>query len=172
MIRDNGDTATATATAWGNCNDTAGSPCRSPNQLRLNPRLSSAIPQIPLAALVLGMALGAGMAHAQSAPPPKPAPAPAVQPQGRGADPASQPAPQPRRRALDIRAQAPAPEVVTIRPREIPGFSRALLAPAVFQPPRQFTQVSEDRRTVVIFPGALPIVAPLTLPTPPSPRPE
>lgn len=112
------------------------------------------------------------MAHGQGAPPPKPAPAPVVQPQGRGAEPASQPVPQQRRRALDIRAQAPAPEVVTIRPREIPEFSRALLAPALFQPPSLFTQVSQDRRTVIIFPGALPIVAPQSLPIPPSPRPE
>ena len=112
------------------------------------------------------------MAHGQGAPPPKPAPAPVVQPQGRGAEPARQPVPQQRRRALDIRAQAPAPEVVTIRPREIPEFSRALLAPALFQPPSLFTQVSQDRRTVIIFPGALPIVAPQLLTIPPSPRPE
>ena len=172
IVRDNLDTATATA--GGSYDDIAVSHCRSPNQyqLQLDPRLSSTIPRIPLLALVLGMALGAGMAHAQGAAPPKPAPAPIVRPQGHGTDPAGQPAPQQRRRALDIRAQAPAPEVVTIRPREIPEFSRALLAPVVFQAPRLFTQVGQDRRTVVIFPGALPIVVPPTLPTPLSPRPE
>jgi hypothetical protein len=57
---------------------------------------------------------------------------------------------QQRRRTLDIRATAPAPEVVTIRPREIPAFDRALLAPAMLRPPQNTAP-----RTVVIFPGFL-----------------
>ena len=70
-------------------------------------------------------------------------------------DSAQRPAPRPARRALDIRAAAPAPEVVTIRPREIPVFSRSLLVPVVIAPP----PATGDHRpaTVVIFPGVWPI---------------
>ena len=74
------------------------------------------------------------------------------------------------RRALDIRAQAPAPEVVTIRPREVPEFSRTLLAPAIYRS----QPVSDlNSRTIVIFPGALPILAPRAAgaPAPPDPEP-
>jgi hypothetical protein len=70
---------------------------------------------------------------------------------------------RPARRTLDIRATAPAPEVVTIRPREIPVFSRSLLAPALFKPsvpantvPTTSAGPNTNRRTVVIFPGTLP----------------
>jgi hypothetical protein len=73
-------------------------------------------------------------------------------------------APQGRRRAIDIRATAPAPEVVTIRPRVIPAFGRALLVPMAIQPPAAGDQ---PPATVVIFPGSLP--APRTA-APEAPR--
>jgi len=46
--------------------------------------------------------------------------------------PASAPtAPKPARRTVEIRAQAPAPEVITVRPREVPQYSRRLLVPSL-----------------------------------------
>jgi hypothetical protein len=105
--------------------------------------------------------LHAAMAHGQGSPPPKPRPLPPVlQPAPQGQQGKQGQQPRPPRRALDIRAQAPAPEVVTIRPREIPLFSRALISPAIYQPPVA-AQTSGDRTggTVVILPGTLPIVA-------------
>lgn len=69
------------------------------------------------------------------------------------------------RRAIDIRATAPAPEVVTIRPREIPEFPRVLPLPDGLPAVR----VPSDREpvTVVIFPGG-----PVPVPPPPATRPE
>jgi hypothetical protein len=32
---------------------------------------------------------------------------------------------------VEIRAQAPAPEVITVRPREVPQYTRRLLVPAL-----------------------------------------
>ncbi len=87
--------------------------------------------------------------------------------EGQGAPPTQPPTvppPQrPVRRTLDIRAQAPAPEVVTIRPREIPQFSRVLLIPAVYAPPAAASADSSatTRRTMVIFPGTLPVPGPV-----------
>ncbi len=44
--------------------------------------------------------------------------------------PPQQPTPTPpRRRALEIHGQAPAPEVVTVRPREIPQYTRKVVTP-------------------------------------------
>lgn len=86
--------------------------------------------------------------------PTPPAAQPAAGQGGRGAQPT-------RRRALDIRSSAPAPEVVTVRPREIPAFSRALLVPAVIAPPAD----AKTSGTVVIFPGPVPGVQ---TPKPPS----
>jgi hypothetical protein len=43
-------------------------------------------------------------------------------------------APRPRR-TVEIRAQAPAPEVITVRPREVPQYTRRLLAPALLSIP-------------------------------------
>jgi len=43
-----------------------------------------------------------------------------------------QPATPPvRRKALEIHGQAPAPEVVTVRPREIPQYTRKVLTPVL-----------------------------------------
>ena len=39
------------------------------------------------------------------------------------------------RRSVEIRAQAPAPEVITVRPREVPQYTRRLLVPALIVPP-------------------------------------
>lgn len=60
---------------------------------------------------------------------------------------------QGKRRTIDVRATAPAPEVVTIRPREIPGFPRSLLVPAMITPPAGDVR---PPATVVIFPGTIP----------------
>ncbi|MCC7196329.1 MAG: hypothetical protein IT356_12310 [Gemmatimonadaceae bacterium] len=60
---------------------------------------------------------------------------------------------QAKRRAIDVRATAPAPEVVTIRPREIPRFPRSLLVPAMITPPAGDVR---PPATVVIFPGTIP----------------
>ncbi|HEY3285745.1 MAG TPA: hypothetical protein VGJ96_01335 [Gemmatimonadaceae bacterium] len=38
------------------------------------------------------------------------------------------------RRTVEIRAQAPAPEVITVRPREVPQYTRRLLVPALLTP--------------------------------------
>jgi len=40
-------------------------------------------------------------------------------------------APKPRR-TVEIRARAPAPEVITVRPRVVPQYTRRLLAPTLF----------------------------------------
>jgi hypothetical protein len=42
-------------------------------------------------------------------------------------------APQPRRQQpIEIRGQVPTPQVVTVRPREAPAYSRRVLVPAYF----------------------------------------
>jgi hypothetical protein len=117
--------------------------------------------------------LHAAMAHGQGSPPPKPLPQPPVlQPVPQGQQGQQGQRPRPPRRALDIRAQAPAPEVVTIRPREIPLFSRALIAPAIYQPPvAAQTAGDQNGGTVVILPGTLPIVAGVPGARPPNPKP-
>lgn len=60
-------------------------------------------------------------ARAQGATPPTPAPGARVAPRVR--------------RSVEIRAQAPAPEVITVRPREVPHYTRRLLVPALLVPP-------------------------------------
>ena len=58
------------------------------------------------------LTLGAASAHAQQQQPPRP-------PQ------------QPRRQeTIEIRGQVPTPQVVTVRPREAPAYSRRVLVPA------------------------------------------
>ena len=69
--------------------------------------------------------------------------------------------PAPKRRAIDIRGQAPAPEVVTVRPREIPQYSRRIVSPSLINAP----PVQRPSSTVVILPMA-PDVNPVT----PKPR--
>ena len=69
--------------------------------------------------------------------------------------------PAPKRRAIDIRGQAPAPEVVTVRPREIPQYSRRIVSPSLISAP----PVQRPSSTVVILPFA-PDVNPVT----PKPR--
>ena len=49
--------------------------------------------------------------------------------------PAGVPAAPRTRRTVEIRAQAPAPEVITVRPREVPPYSRRLLVPALLAYP-------------------------------------
>lgn len=77
--------------------------------------------------------------------------------QGAAVPPAQQPQqPQPpKRRTIEIRGQAPAPEVVTVRPREIPQFQRKVITPILYDAP----------------PAAPPIVYYIVLPGPlPEPR--
>jgi hypothetical protein len=72
-----------------------------------------------------------------------------------GAPPTAQPAPTtpdapaaPRaRRTVEIRAQAPAPEVITVRPREVPQYTRRLLVPALINPA---DTARADRAAVVV----------------------
>jgi hypothetical protein len=76
--------------------------------------------------------------------------------------------PPAKRRALEIRGQAPAPEVVTVRPREVPAYTRRIIVPALFD-----TRPATARRTVVLLPGPLPGSIPGSLPVrsrPPGPR--
>jgi hypothetical protein len=70
--------------------------------------------------------------------------------------PPTQPA-APRKKALEIRGQAPAPEVVTVRPREVPQFTRRLISPALYDV-RPAPAASRARATVVLLPGQLPEV--------------
>jgi len=69
--------------------------------------------QIVLALAVVAVA--PAVARAQKAAPP----------------PAAAPATPKVRRTVEIRAQAPAPEVITVRPREVPQYTRRLLVPAL-----------------------------------------
>jgi hypothetical protein len=86
--------------------------------------------------LLLAVALGATVPAVGRAQQPAPAPA-APTP----APPAAAPAAVPggpispnARRTVEIRAQAPAPEVITVRPREVPQYTRRLIAPALLTP--------------------------------------
>lgn len=83
-------------------------------------------------------------ARAQGAPP-KPAP-PAT-----GAQQPQQPTPA-KRKALEIRGQAPAPEVVTVRPREIPQFQRKILTPILYDAP----PAAPTAAYYIVLPGPLP----------------
>jgi hypothetical protein len=79
-------------------------------------------PRISTLRLVLTLALVAGAPSLAWAQQPTPAPASAA--------PAAPAAPKVRR-TVEIRAQAPAPEVITVRPREVPQYTRRLLVPAL-----------------------------------------
>jgi len=57
--------------------------------------------------------------------------------QGQQAAPGKNPRTAPQ--AIEIRGQVPTPQVVTVRPRQIPEFSRAVLTPAYFD--RRFWDV-------------------------------
>jgi hypothetical protein len=88
--------------------------------------------------LVLALALVAAgapaVARAQqpTAPPPVSSPVPpAAAPSAQGA---AAPAAPRVRRTVEIRAQAPAPEVITVRPRDVPQYTRRLLVPALLTP--------------------------------------
>jgi len=72
--------------------------------------------------LALILALVAVLPSLASAQQPTPAPASAA--------PVTPGAPKVRR-TVEIRAQAPAPEVITVRPREVPQYTRRLLVPAL-----------------------------------------
>ena len=67
-----------------------------------------------------------------------------------------------KRRALEIRGQAPAPEVVTVRPREVPNYTHRIIAPTLYDAP----PASRASTTVVILPAPLD-VRPAGQPNPP-----
>ena len=119
-----------------------------------------------LGALGVLLSVTALTAGAQGAPPPaRPGQPPSVQ----------QPQP-PKRKALEIRGQAPAPEIVTVRPREVPGYTRRIIVPTLFDAPPALVPVSggpaaagtpaltpasatslpSPRRTIVLLPGPPP----------------
>lgn len=60
-----------------------------------------------------------------------------------------------RQETIEIRGQVPTPQVVTVRPREAPAYSRRVLVPAFFDrdfwpsilPPLQIISVSATPRT-------------------------
>lgn len=58
-----------------------------------------------------------------------------------------------KRRALEIRGQAPAPEVVTVRPREVPNYTHHIIAPTLYDAP----PASRTSTTVVILPAPLDV---------------
>lgn len=88
------------------------------------------------------LALAPAFLRAQAAPP-KPAAPPAQQP----------PPPQaPKRKALEIRGQAPAPEVVTVRPRVIPQFQRKIITPILYDAP----PLAQSAAYYIVLPGPLP----------------
>lgn len=120
-----------------------------------------------LAAATAALSILAGASEAQGGPPAaSTGPArPPAQARPAGADSGQARPARQGRRAIDIRATAPAPEVVTIRPREIPEFPRTLALPDNLPAIR----VPGDREpaTVVIFPGG-----PIPVPPPPAARPE
>jgi hypothetical protein len=99
----------------------------------------------------------------------------------------SRPAPrtqQPRRQeTIEIRGQVPTPQVVTVRPREAPAYSRRVLVPAFFDrdfwpsilPPLQIVSASGLARpdsAVRVVPDSASRAQPSTRPplgTPPAP---
>jgi hypothetical protein len=89
------------------------------------------------------LSIAPAIARAQGQPVPPP---PAQQPQQ-----PQPPSPQ-KRRALEIRGQAPAPEVVTVRPREIPQFQRAIIAPILYDAPPAAAKIAY----YIVLPGPLP----------------
>lgn len=85
-----------------------------------------------LALVLVTTASEAARAQQPAVPPPVP---PTTAPSARGAtNPAASPAAPRVRRTVEIRAQAPAPEVITVRPRDVPQYTRRLLVPALITP--------------------------------------
>ena len=78
---------------------------------------SSALVNVAPAAVALAIVAVAARDLAAQQPPPRPAPR----------------AQTPRRQeTIEIRGQVPTPQVVTVRPRETPAYSRRVLVPAFF----------------------------------------
>jgi hypothetical protein len=93
---------------------------------------------------------------------------------------AQQKGPPPKKgQAIEIRGQVPTPQVVTVRPREVPAYDRQLLSPAFYTGPGsaassdavQLVPESQIRGTTALdtipaglaHEGGVPTVAPLTL---------
>src|SRR5689334_24934336 len=87
------------------------------------------------------------------------------------------PAQQPRRQeTIEIRGQVPTPQVVTVRPREMPAYSRRVLVPAFFDhdfwpsilPPLEIVTPPSNNRPD----STKRAVADSTVARPPTPRPQ
>ena len=94
-----------------------------------------------LGALLLLAAPAVVRAQGQAVPPPVPP----------GQQQPQQPSPQ-KRRALEIRGQAPAPEVVTVRPREVPQFQRMIITPILYDAAPAAPKIAY----YIVLPGPLP----------------
>jgi hypothetical protein len=130
---------------------------------------STAVKNIAVAASVIVLlCVSTAGATAQQPTPPKPAPR----------------AQTPRRQeTIEIRGQVPTPQVVTVRPREAPAYSRRVLVPAFFDrdfwpsilPPLQIVSVPATPRTdstVRVMPDSASRAQPGARPpsgTPPAP---
>ena len=101
--------------------------------------LVSFAPQIVCALLLLLWLPAVASAQGTSVPPPQQS----QQPQP--------PSPQ-KRRALEIRGQAPAPEVVTVRPREVPQFQRKIITPILYDAAPSAPTIAY----YIVLPGPLP----------------
>jgi hypothetical protein len=96
--------------------------------------------------------------------PPQQKPTPAKPAQARPAQAKSDSAQPPKRRSLEIHGQAPAPEVVTVRPREAPRYTHRIITPLL----ADSGAVRRPGTAVVILPAPA-VIAPAT-PNPTSPN--
>jgi hypothetical protein len=102
----------------------------------LRRRVGTALVEVAVVAAVIGISASSANAQQQTQPPPSRA--------------------QPTRRAetIEIRGQVPTPQVVTVRPRETPQYSRRVLVPGFL-----------DRSFWPSILPALQIVSPVAVPT-------
>lgn len=91
--------------------------------------------------LVLALVAAPRLARAQQPAPPSAQPATAPAP--------GSPIAAKQRRTVEIRAQAPAPEVITVRPREVPQYTRRLLAPALLT----YADTASAARASIVVPA-------------------
>ncbi|MBX9929387.1 MAG: hypothetical protein K2X99_10785 [Gemmatimonadaceae bacterium] len=80
--------------------------------------------------------------------------------------PSTAPVPARPRRTVEIRGQAPAPEVVTVRPRELPTFSLVGAAPLWYDGARPTGTPTEPVRWVGDWPPVAPVIPPRSTPRP------
>jgi hypothetical protein len=100
--------------------------------------LTSAMTGLAVATLALASLVAVNSAEAQRPTPPRPAPRTQT----------------PRRQeTIEIRGQVPTPQVVTVRPRETPVYSRRVLVPAFFD--RDFWPSILPALQIVLVPATL-----------------